>query len=107
MLKKAAVDPCAHFKELLSKGVNPGTVGKSLFGLPKYLRNLARAGLKDCYILDLVNAHPAITLRRHPSLQALGEYVNQREQVLAQIPRQRPQAKELFIRLLYGGARRA
>ena len=41
--------------------------------------------------------------RRHPSLQHLARYVEHREEILAAIPRTRAAAKELFIRLLYGG----
>ena len=92
----------AQFKGLACAGVNPSTIGKSLFAFPRYIRNLARAGLQDCYIMDLANAHPAITLRRHPSLQALPTYVNQREQVLTQIPCHRFRPKEPSTRLLYG-----
>ena len=96
--------PLAHFKLLLSKSVNPATVGRSLFSFPKSLRHLCRAGLKDCLVLDLVNAHPTIMSRRHPSLPALALYVNQRAQILQSIPTSRDLAKELFIRLLYGGS---
>ena len=57
--------------------------------------------------MDLVKAHPTITLRRHPPLQTLHHYVNLKQQVLAQIPADRSKSKELFIRLLYGGSTQA
>jgi hypothetical protein len=98
-----ATGELAMLRDLQASGVNKATIGRSLFGLPGCIRNLARAGLQDFYVLDLVNAHPAITLKRHPSMAALASYVNNREQVLASIPARRAAAKELFIRLLYGG----
>jgi hypothetical protein len=90
----------AHIRR---RGANPGFIGRSLFTLPGYIRNLARSGLRDMWVLDLVNAHPCIMNRRHPSLQHLARYVEHREEVLATIPAPRAAAKELFIRLLYGG----
>ena len=92
-----------HFNRLRSKGVNPSTIGRSLFGYPSYIRNLARSGLQDLYVLDLVNCHLVIMHRRHPTLSYLAQYVANREAVLASIPASRREAKELFIRLVYGG----
>jgi hypothetical protein len=94
----------SHFKRLQAKGVNPGTLGRSLFDYPSYIRNLARSGLPDLYVLDLVNCHLVILHRRHPTLKHLGQYVENRESVLARIPASRQKAKELFIRMLYGGS---
>jgi hypothetical protein len=96
-----------HFRALESQGVNRGTVGRSLFAFPGYIWKLARCDLPDLYTFDLVNAHPAITLRRHPSMQHLGRYVHWGDEVLAAIPAPRSLAKELFIRLLYGGTAEA
>ena len=93
-----------HFKQLQAKGVNPSTMGRSLFGFPGYIRRLARSGLQDLFVLDLVNCHMVVLHRRHPSLQHLAHYVENRDQVLASIPASRAQAKELLIRLLYGGS---
>jgi hypothetical protein len=92
-----------HFAEVKRRGANPSFIGRSLFALPKFMRNMARSDLKGMWILDLVNAHPTIMHRRHPSLQYLAHYVEHREEVLGTIPCGRSKAKELFIRLLCGG----
>jgi len=89
--------------EWRQRGANPGTVGRSLFGFPGFIRNLARSGQEDLYVLDIVNCHVQILHRRHPGLQHLAQYAGQREEVLASIPVPRAHAKLLFIRLLYGG----
>ena len=101
-----------RFENLLASGVNAGSVGRSLFGLPGWLRDIARSGLQNCYVLDMVNAHPNIQHRRYPDFPALREYVNNREDVLKRIPASRDDAKDLFIRLVYdnlvrGGWRRS
>jgi hypothetical protein len=93
-------DPFAHIRR---RGANPGFIGRSLFAPPGYIRDMARSDLRGMWILDLVNAHPCIMHRRHPSLQHLARYVEHREEILAAIPCTRAAAKELFIRLLYGG----
>jgi hypothetical protein len=64
---------------------------------------VARSDLKDLWVLDLVNAHPIIMSRRHPDMPHLAQYVRDREAILASIPTDRATAKELFIRLMYGG----
>ena len=91
------------FERHIAEGVNPGSVGRSLFGLPGWLRDIARSGLANCYVLDMANAHPAIQNRRYGHLRALSEYVNNRERVLASVPADRDSAKLLFIRMIYGG----
>ena len=91
------------FDKLTASGVNARTVGRSLFSLPGWLRDMARAGLGSCYVLDMANAHPNIQHRRHPGLTALREYVQNREAVLKKIPGSRDAGKLLFIRLIYGG----
>ena len=88
---------------ILRRGANPGFVGRSLFCLPGCLRGVARSDLKDLWVLDLVNAHPIIMSRRHPDMPHLAQYVRDREAILASIPTDRATAKELFIRLMYGG----
>jgi hypothetical protein len=100
---KAADVKREDFARAKRRGANPGFIGRSLFALPGYIRNLARSELKGMWVLDLVNAHPTIMHRRHPSLQHLARYVEHREEALASIPCGRAAAKELFIRLLYGG----
>ena len=102
----------AYFEELIDVGVNEKSVGRSLFSLPGWLRDIGRCGLQDCYVIDMVNAHVVIQSRRHPLLATLKEYVERREEVLASVPRAdgvtdkkaRDAAKLLFIRMLYGGS---
>ena len=67
---------------------------------------MLRAGLKDCFVFDLVNAHINILLERHPPAEgsALLEYCQNREAVLQQTHADRGTAKNLFLRLLYGGS---
>ena len=92
-----------HFKRVRQRGANPNTIGRSLFAFPSYIRNLARCGLKNLWVLDLVNCHMVIMRRRHPTLRHLAYYVEHREEVLASIPCDRQYAKKLFIRMLCGG----
>ena len=60
-----------ELKRVRNRGANPGCIGRSLFGYPGFIRNLARSGLQDLYILDIVNCHVQLLHRRHPSLQHL------------------------------------
>ena len=100
------------FEGLMGQGVNDKSVGRSLFSLPGWLRDIGRCGLQDCYVLDMVNAHVVIQTRRHPLLATLKKYVENREETLCTIPRPadatdkqaRDSAKLLFIRMLYGGS---
>ena len=46
-----------ELKRVKSRGANPGCIGRSLFGFPSFVRNLARSGLQDLYVLDIVNCH--------------------------------------------------
>ena len=96
-------DEVPSFESLITSGVNAGSVARSFFGLPNWLRDIARVGLPNCFVLDMVNAHPHIQHRRHPDLAALREYVRQREATLRSIPGERDDAKQLFIRLVYKG----
>ena len=72
-------------------------MGRSLFGLPGWLRDLARSGLTNCYVLYMANAHPAIQHRRYNHLRVLGEYVRDREQLLDSVPTDRDSAKLICI----------
>ena len=91
------------FEHLVAKGVNKSSVGRSTFGLPGWLRDLARCGLRDCFIIDMVNAHPSIQHKRHPHLNAIAQYVQNRNQILNSLAYPRDAAKNLFIRLVYDG----
>lgn len=90
--------------------------GKSLFGMLKLLRYLARTGLDLCE-LDQVNAHFLAQLEKHPSAEVLTQYVKQWTQFLDPVAKPiAPQeswppdwtakgaAKEVFLSLGYGGA---
>ena len=92
------------FEQFITNGVNRATVGKSLFSLPGWLRDIARCGLRDCFVIDMTNAHPTIQQKRHPHLCGVKEYVENREKVLHGIPTNRDVAKNLFIRLVYDGS---
>ena len=91
------------FHQIRLRGANPGTVGRSLFAFPGYIRDMARSGLTNLWVLDIVNCHLSVMHRRHPSLEHLAHYVERREEVLSSLPCHRAAAKLLFIRLLYGG----
>jgi hypothetical protein len=71
-----------HFQRLLDHGVTPCVVGASPFAFPALIRDLARAGLPNLLIVDLVNAYPTIIHRRHPSLRAVAQYVSNRHEAL-------------------------
>ena len=89
------------FKRLIDMGVNHSTVGASLFGLPGCIRDLCRSDLKDMYIVDLVNAHPAFTAQRNPDLVAISDYCAHRDAKISEIVAQRDvsrkAAKELKV----------
>jgi hypothetical protein len=61
-------DDIHSFEKLIASGVNPGSVARSFFSLPNCLQDFARAGLRDCYVLGMANAHPYIQHRRSRSL---------------------------------------
>lgn len=104
-------DPTEHAQKLIDAGINAKSIGKSMFSLPGWLRDIARCGLQDCYVLDMVNAHVVIQSRRHPLKPVVKKYVDEREAILASLPQasgasakeSRSSAKNLFIRMLYGG----
>lgn len=91
------------FERLAGIGINPGSVGMSMFRLPSWLRDLGRSELTCSFVLDMTNAHAEILHRRHPEFQTLREYTSRREEVLASVPADRKHAKLLFISLIYDG----
>lgn len=102
--------------KLIGDGVPKAFAGRSLFGMPKLLRHLARTGLDACD-LDQVNSHFSAQLARHPAAKTLKNYVKNRPMILHEVAAAiTPQpawpkgwtsegaAKELFLSLGYGGA---
>ena len=73
------------FKRLIDMGVNHTTIGTSLFGFAGCIRDLCRSDLKDMYIVDLVNAHPAFTAQRNPDLVAISDYCAHRDAKISEI----------------------
>ena len=71
--------------------------------LPRWLRDVARAGLRNHYTFDLANCHPTLIAARHDSA-FLKNFVAKRDAVLAKTHPDRTAAKELYLRLLYGGS---
>ena len=103
-------------KALLAAGIPSVFVGRSLFGLPKMLKYMARTGLPACDI-DQTNAHFRCQLSRHPNARELGKYVHEREAILQSVMAvvtpaphwppgrtTRSVVKDLFISLGYGGS---
>jgi hypothetical protein len=66
----------------LDQGITPCVVGASLFAFPVYLRDLARAGIPNIWVTDMVNAYPTIVSRRRPTLNAVKQYVDNRDEKL-------------------------
>ena len=89
-----AGDDIPSFEHFVSRGVNKSSVGRSTFGLPGWLRDIARCGLRDCFIIDMANAHPSIQNRRHPHLKGIDEYVKNRNQIIDSIAAPRDAAKK-------------
>ena len=116
-LKEDGLDgPIDHLRQLVDEGVPKAFVGRSLFGMPRLLRHMARAGLDACDI-DQVNSHFCAQAARHPSAPVLKKYIDNRTDVLHEVARAiTPQptwpldwtaegaAKVLFLSLGYGGA---
>ena len=67
-------------------------------------REVRRPRLFDCFIIEMLNAHPSIQHKRHPHLHAIAQYVQNRNQILNSIAAPRDAAKNLFIRLVYDGS---
>ena len=77
-------------------GSASGHMAASTFMLPRWLRDVARAGLRK-------NCHPTLIAARHDSA-FLKNFVAERNAVLAKTHPDRTAAKELCLRLLYGGS---
>ena len=108
--------PMEHMRRLVAEGVPMAFVGRSLFGMPKLLRHIARTGLDACD-LDQVNSHFCAQAARHPSAPALKHYIENRAAIIQEVAQaMEPQstwppdwtaegaAKVLFLSLGYGGA---
>ena len=65
--------------------------------LPRWMRDVARAGLRNRYTFNLANCHP------HDSA-FLKNFVAERDAVPAKTHPDRAAAQELYLRLLYGGS---
>ncbi|CAE7808404.1 unnamed protein product [Symbiodinium sp. CCMP2592] len=87
---------------LVDPGVCSGHLAASTFVFPRWFRNLCWAGLKDHYTFDLANAHVCILAERHDS-EFLREFILNRQAHLQSTHSERWIAKQLFLRLLYGG----
>ena len=85
----------------LKAGVASGHM--AAFMLPRWLRDVARAGLRNHYTFDLENCHPTLIAARHDSA-FLKNFVAERNAILAKTHPDRTAAKELHLRLLYGGS---
>ena len=88
---------------LKNPGVASGHMAASTFMLPRWLRDVARAGLRNHYTFDLENCHPTLIAARHDSA-FLKNFVAERNAILAKTHPDRTAAKELYLRLLYGGS---
>ena len=71
-------------RRLVEEGVPKCFVGRSLFGMPKILRHIARTGLDACD-LDQINSHFSAQLARHPSATQLKRYVETRTDILTDV----------------------
>ena len=81
------------YHQIRLRGTSAGSVGRSLFAFPGYIRDLARSGLKKLWVLDIVNCHLCVMHRRRPSLEHLAHYVERRQEVLSSLPCHRAAAK--------------
>ena len=71
-----------YFQRLLDQGITPCVVGASFFAFPVYLRDLARAGIPNVWVVDMVNAYPTIDSKRRPTVKAVEQYVDRRDEKL-------------------------
>ena len=53
--KRGIGDEAPSFESLITSGVNAGSVARSVFGPPNWLRDIARVGLPKCFVLDMVS----------------------------------------------------
>ena len=80
------------------------------FGLEKFERKVRGTLCKDLYHdIDIVNCHPTLTIqymkkRYDKDLPILQDYIQNREAWLERIAPTREEAKELLIKVLYGGS---
>ena len=85
----------------------PGVEGKSLFCLPKLLRDSGRQGLWNAFDVDIENCHFNAQVARHPGRPILKEYLkdkaNWRQQVVEATGVKPADAKQLFLKIAYGG----
>ncbi|CAE7326396.1 unnamed protein product, partial [Symbiodinium sp. CCMP2456] len=90
-------------------GLVSAHVRTSVFAQPCWLRDVFRAGLPNHFVFDLVNAHLAISAKRWgaDAGSALREYIDHRDAVLSETHAERWIAKQLYLRLLYGGSVKA
>ncbi|CAE7374524.1 unnamed protein product, partial [Symbiodinium sp. CCMP2456] len=90
-------------------GLVSAHVRTSVFAQPCWLRDVFRAGLPNHLVFDLVNAHLAISAKRWGADEgsALREYIDRRDAVLSETHAERWIAKQLYLRLLYGGSVKA
>ncbi|CAJ1435931.1 unnamed protein product [Effrenium voratum] len=83
-----------------------GKKGRRFSGHPNWLRSLLRSGLPGHFVFDLENCHLAVLRERHQPAadSALETYFQDRERILRDTHADRTVAKQLFLRLLYGGS---
>ncbi len=82
---------------------------QSLFSLPGVLRDAGRGGKSwNTMDVDQENCYPRAQLARHPCKPVLARYVAERKEILAEVQTacgvSRGAAKELFLRLMFGGS---
>lgn len=94
------------FARMVEDGVPATFVGRSFFAVNRILRGAARAGIGGLD-LDVDNAHPRATSKRHPLAPELAAYIRHRDARLAEVCEatgcHRDAAKQLFLLLTYGG----
>ena len=87
-------------------GIVTAHFATSTFAQPNWLRSLLRSGLPGHFVFDLENCHLAVLRERHQPAadSALETYFQDRERILRDTHAGRTVAKQLFLRLLYGGS---
>ena len=102
--KKKGEEEEEEFKSPL--GIVTAHFATSTFAQPNWLRSLLRSGLPGHFVFDLENCHLAVLRERHQPAadSALETYFQDRERILRDTHADRTVAKQLFLRLLYGGS---
>ena len=102
--KKKGEEEEEEFKSPL--GIVTAHFATSTFAQPNWLRSLLRSGLPGHFVFDLENCHLAVLRERHQPAadSALETYFQDREHILRDTHADRAVAKQLFLRLLYGGS---